>query len=190
MLNRQEIKKIPKAGEQAPQFVSQMVDGSSFDLWQVSDTTTVYLSFLRYTSCPVCNYRIHELMENYDELRANGVFPIIVFESETSDLEKYISYYKIPIPIIADPESKLYDLYEVEDNVVKTLISSGSDGLEEQFQLGNDLFYDDAPIEEEGNTSRLPADFVIRNGKFLKSKFGKHIGDHLPISDILVFSNI
>ncbi len=175
----------PLENKSAPHFTAQTVSGKQFDLQQASDTTIVYIGFLRFSSCPVCNFRVHELIGKMDEFKNKGILPIIVFESSREDLEKYADFYKIPFEMIPDLDKELYDLYEVEENIIKLTINSTGDEVDELFEVGEDLFYDDAPMAPKGNQSRLPADFVISKGKFIKTNYGRHIGDSMPIENIL-----
>ncbi|HDY76031.1 MAG TPA: redoxin domain-containing protein [Candidatus Marinimicrobia bacterium] len=135
------------------------------------------LSFFRYASCPACNMRIQNLLQEYDELKQNGLSILAVFESPKDSIMKYVGKSELPFSVIPDHERKLYKLYGVESSWLG-YIMGGSTVIK---ALWNGFM----PGKMEGVFSMIPADFLINpDGTIYTAYYGKNIGDHLPIRRI------
>ncbi|MBV1756715.1 MAG: AhpC/TSA family protein [Dethiosulfatibacter sp.] len=140
----------------------------------------ILLSFYRYASCPLCNLRVSELIEQDDYFKEKGLELIAIFQSPADRILEYVGKQNTPFPIIADPEQRLYKLYGVEVSglgLIKALFKPGKfkEALNKGFHTGT----------MEGPKSRIPADFLIdEKGIILKAYYGKDIGDHMPIEMI------
>ncbi|NGM74557.1 redoxin domain-containing protein [Sphingobacterium sp. SGL-16] len=84
----------------------------------------VLIAFFRYAGCPVCNYRVHELIENYDKIQSKGYNIIAVFESDNKVLKDYLIETPILFLVIGDPKFALYKKYAVEKSFWKILRSA------------------------------------------------------------------
>ena len=138
------------------------------------------LSFFRYASCPACNLRIQNLLQEYDELKEKGLSIIAVFESPIDSIMKYVGKNELPFPIIPDPERNLYKLYGVESSWLGYIM--GAPTVMKAILKG---FF---PGKMEGDKAIVPADFLINpDGTIHTAYYGKNIGDHLLISNISSF---
>ncbi len=138
------------------------------------------LSFYRYASCPLCNMRVHDLLENYEKFQEGGMEMIGFFQSPKKSILEYVGKQDAPFPIIPDPKRKIYKEYGIESSlwgyikggmikIVKMMKAFSSFGIGRM----------------EGSKTLIPADFLI--GPDLKIEvayYGKDIGDHIPIDDI------
>jgi len=140
----------------------------------------ILLSFYRYASCPLCNLRVHELIETKKQFEAYGIELIAVFQSSIEQIKMYVGSQDVPFPIIADPEQKLYKLYGVKTSIIKTLLSIFKlNRMKEAHRKGYKIGKSDGPI------TRVPADFLINEHFVVElSYYGKDISDHLPIKEI------
>lgn len=173
-----------KVGQKAPDFVCQTSTRDSVSITGLRHKK-ILLAFFRYAGCPVCNYRMHELIQNYDRIRENGFEIIAVFESDNLVLQKYTNDTSIPFPVIGDPHHILYKKYHVNRSFWKTLKSAFSSTLRKEAQKGMDLFHRET-YKRDGSLSRIPADFIIdENGTIQQAYYGNNIGDHLPLHNIL-----
>lgn len=135
----------------------------------------VWLAFFRYAACPLCNLRVHEMIQRHRELKKKGIQILAVFQSDEKSIAKYVGQQKPPFPLIADPEEKLYKRFGLKK------------GLWAFFHPGNSFLFLKALLKgfrgmnPEGTVTRVPGDFLIAPGLKLKTEYhGKKIGDHIP----------
>ncbi|MCP4443455.1 MAG: AhpC/TSA family protein [Aureispira sp.] len=178
-----------EVGDKAPNINIKDVKGDKLNLKSLAKDQKVLLVFLRHAWCPVCNFRTHELIKNYEALKAKGYEIVVVYESKQEKLIDYVEDKKLPYRVIADPEGDLYKLYRVERSQKKMKLGIGKKGFKELYAEGTKLYGEKGleayKAEGEGETSMLiPADFVIEGQKITTSYYGKFLGDHLAIKDI------
>jgi peroxiredoxin len=68
-----------QANQLARPFTSSDIFGEPISLADYEDKKLL-LSFYRYASCPLCNLRIHDLIERYDDLKARGLHTLAIFQ--------------------------------------------------------------------------------------------------------------
>lgn len=172
-----------KIGDKAPDFKTIDSVGDTIKLSNHKGQK-VLIAFFRYAGCPVCNFRVHELIENYDSISSKGYKIIAIYESSNITLKEYLSETQVPFAVIGDPKLRLYKGYSVERSFWKMLGSAFKKQPKEAMKKGNKLF--SKKYERDGNLTRLPADFIVDENGILKVvHYGKNIGDHLPITEIL-----
>ena len=102
-----------KAGDRLPPVTLIPVYGDSLNTSTLNGKK-ILLTFNRYVSCPLCNFRTHELLEYYDTLKQKGLIIISIYESTKEQLSEYAKKEDVPFIMIADPEEKLYRLFRVK----------------------------------------------------------------------------
>jgi len=139
------------------------------------------LSFYRYASCPLCNLRINQLIQQYNSFHDNGLEMLAFFQSPKESILEYVGKHDAPFSIIADPNRKVYRTYGVESSWIGFFkgsvlkISRLKEAIEKGFKPGR----------MEGNKALIPADFLIdEDQNIVRAYYGKDIGDHLPIEEI------
>jgi thioredoxin-dependent peroxiredoxin len=143
----------------------------------------ILLAFFRYVGCPVCHFRVNELVENYDSIQAMGYTILAIYESDNVTLSAYLSEYPLPFHVIGDPHLELYKKLGIEKSGWRMLTSLFSRQTLTARKRGSKLFKN--KIRRYGSLSRLPADFLIdENGIIIKVHYGTHIADHMPLSEI------
>jgi thioredoxin-dependent peroxiredoxin len=168
----------------APEFEIKSVQGETISIGRYKGKK-ILLAFFRFAGCPVCNVRIHSLMENYTKLKDQHIEVIAVFESGNELLAGYIKDAGIPFPVIGDHELTLYKKYGVQKSVLKMLNTMFKKTPKQQMKKGKALFAENK-YKQDGSMTRMPADFVIdEKGEIKIVHYGKYIGDHLPLSLIL-----
>jgi thioredoxin-dependent peroxiredoxin len=173
-----------KVGQKAPNFTVLDSHQDTVSLRKFSNQK-VLLAFFRYAGCPVCNFRMHELIQNYNYLKAQGYMVIAVFESDNKVLAEYSQDNSIPFFIIGDPKLELYKKYGIQKSFWKTLKSAFHGSLRKEAVRGLGLFKG-KKYKRDGNMTRLPADFIIdETGTIRVAYYGRTIDDHLPMKDIL-----
>lgn len=170
-------------GEAAPIFQTTDIFGNEINL-EALRGHPVLLSFYRYSSCSVCNFRVHKLITKYPEYQAKGLAIIAVFESPVENIRQYVGKQDAPFPIIADPQTRLYDLYGVETSEAKVQASLQNTLTQTVAQSAVAQGY---PLmrEDGGNFNRMPADFLIdADGIIRDALYSEIIGEHLPLERI------
>jgi len=167
----------------APTFKAKDIYDKEFNLLTNRDKVLI-VSFFRYASCPLCNLRVHELTQNYSKLK-NKFDIVLIFQSPTIKINKYVTKQDIPYVIIPDPDKYLYNLYKVESSWI-AFIKAWTTKISRIFDA---VFkHNFIPGSIEGEIHKVPADFIIdTDNKILKAYYGKDIGDHLALSEIYTF---
>ena len=168
-----------QVGTTAPSFERQAVMGQNINLTDYQEQK-VLLAFFRYAGCPVCNFRMHELMNEYEQLQERGIAVIAVFESSEEMLQSYLKDTPVPFPVIADPELELYDAYQVNKSLGKMMNTLFKKQPKKDMKAGKALF-NGKSYKRDGAQTRIPADFLIEKGVILEAHYGKYVGDHLPM---------
>ncbi len=171
-----------KKGDNAPIFKVSDIFGNVIDL-EAYRGKKILLSFYRYASCPFCNFRIHNLVEEHSKLREKGLYIIAFFQSPKKNLVKYMDKQNTPFPIIPDPFKTEYKKYGVEKSFWGFLKSGLR--VKDFCKALNKGFL---PAKPDGDYTTVPADFLINPDLTINTAYyGKDIGDHIPIDEIFNF---
>ncbi|MCW5648174.1 MAG: AhpC/TSA family protein [Ramlibacter sp.] len=139
----------------------------------------VLLSFYRYASCPVCNFRMRAIIQHYPEWSGQGLHVVSVFQSPVESIRQYVGRQDAPFPIVADPDLTHYRRFGVEARW-RGLFSLGvAITALKAFRSGF------LPGRVDGPFERTPADFLIApDGRIALAHYGANIDDHIPIATI------
>jgi len=167
-----------KAGSTAPAFNAVDFLGEAVNL-EAMRGAPVLLSFYRYASCPVCNLRVHSLIEAFPGWSAQGLAIIGVFQSPRASIGQYVGRQDAPFPIVPDPEMVFYKRFGVESRW-RGLVSAGAmRAALKAFKKGF------KPGAVDGPFHRTPADFLIdADGRIAVAHYGRDIDDHIPLDTI------
>ncbi len=166
----------------APLFETTDVFGVPFSLSAHNKGNKVFLVFMRFAGCPVCHFRVHQLVKNADRFKKKNIKVVLVYESSKSTMTEYLHGEKLPFTFITDPENKIYKLYAVETSFGK-LISSIFKGMVNKAASGRKLFK--KKIVDDGKVTRMNAEFLIdETGKLTKVHYAEFLGDDLAINDL------
>lgn len=173
-----------KEGQVAPTFVVVDSKGDTINIEKLKGKK-VFLAFFRYASCPVCNFRMNEIIQNYEAIQAKGYEFIAVFESNNATLQQYLTETQVPFPIVGDPDLVLYKKYGVQKSFWRMVGSMFNKKTRSNLKEGK-VLVKGKNLKRDGQMSRIPADFLIdENGVITKAYYGTNIGDHLPLETIL-----
>ncbi len=181
MANGQKLEK----GDKAPTFTMETINGESLDLDNLNkEGKTVFISFLRYAGCPVCNLRVHELSKQYEDLMARNIQMIVVFESSKETLLEYTKDADSPFPIVSDEDNVFYDSFGVKKSFGKVLKTAFNKDAKSKMKKGKEL-YGDKEYKRDGALTRITADFVINTKGIIETAYyGTYIGDHLDLDSL------
>lgn len=170
-----------KIGDRVPDFSIKDIDGNTIQMSNNVGKKTL-LVFFRFASCPLCTVRFVQLIQNYSKYQSKGLNIIAIFESSPEFINRYITdKRKVPFPIVADLEGKLYKLYNVKKSIKGTVI-----GMFRIFKMLKGMWASNfAMAKPDGSISRVPADFLI--DPLLRVSdcyYGSDIGDHIALNRI------
>jgi len=138
------------------------------------------LSFYRYASCPLCNLRVHNLVQRYPQYHEKGLEMLGFFQSPAETIYRYVGKQDAPFSIVPDPGLEVYRLYGVEGSLVGFLKASLKVG--DMISAVRKGFL---PGKMDGVKTMVPADFLIGPDLIVeRAYYGKDIGDHMPIPEI------
>ena len=170
-----------KAGDTSPDFTATAWDGEQYTLSALRGHK-VWLGFFRYASCPLCNMRVHHMIERYDALSDAGLRILTVFQSPAESVARYVGKQTPPFPILCDPGEELYALYGLQKSLAGFLAPSNTVGLAKAAKMGY------TPGKMEGTKTRIPGDFLIDpQGQIVDVFHGKNISEHIPFERIEQF---
>ena len=143
----------------------------------------ILITFNRYVSCPLCNFRTHELLSVYDTLKKNNLVIISIYESKKETLTEYTKQEDIPFIMIADPQEILYRQFKVQKSWWKSFIGLFNH-YKEKHSAGKKLFK--STYKRDGHLNLIGADFLIDENSIVQiAYYGKFAGDHLPVVEIV-----
>lgn|SRR5690606_2000686 len=168
-------------GQSAPGFVASTWDGDSVELAKLRGGR-VWLAFFRYAACPLCNLRVHHMIQRADQYAASGLQLVSVFQSPANKMREYVGKQAPPFPLISDPAEELYGLYGLS----KSLFGMAAPGnVKKALDAARAGF---APGVPDGTLTRLPADFLIDEAGTLQDVFyAREIGEHIPFERVDAF---
>ena len=172
-----------QAGAQAPDFTAVDLEGRSVSLAPLKGQK-VWLSFFRFAACPLCSYRILELLTNWDRLFSAYDFTLVtVWQSPQSKLEEIKERYTPSFTLIPDPDMELYKLYGVEAGLTKFFSSEVPKGLARARKAGIRVLR-----TWDGPAGRCPADFLIsEEGEIQVAFYGTNVANMIPYEQVTEF---
>jgi len=145
------------------------------------------LSFYREATCAFCNYRIYQLSQQVEKLSNNGVRLINIFVSDSRNIERVFQRQFESMVMVSDPDRVFYKEYGIQKashvDKIKAIVGR-------LFPLirGNILLARSG-AKIEADSRLLPADFLISpDGYIKKVYYGRDIGDHIPLKELLEFA--
>lgn len=172
----------PETGKFAPTFRALTFDGKMVDLVALRGKK-VWLTFYRYSTCPLCNLHIAEVARRYPALRDAGVEVLAVFDSRVPDFYNPGKVENPPFSMISDSNGDLYRLYETRKSLFGVLRPSVLIRLIKAVFSG---FPQGAVL---GEFSQLPSSFLIDpNGMIREVRHGRTAVDFPPWSQLEAFS--
>lgn len=135
----------------------------------------------RYAACPFCSLRIDRIERRASELHDVGVEMLVVFPSPSARIEKYYPPASTPFTVVSDTEEVLYDRLGSKTSVLGTLRTA----IDLPVVLKAETTYPRNPLAIDGPFTRLPADYLVRDGTIERSRVGRRLDDGLELDDVL-----
>ena len=176
-------------GMRAPTFEAKSYDGNSVNI-NTYIGSKVWIIFYRYATCPLCALHLSEVRNLLPELKANNTKVIAVYESTPDQFLKADTggtaelLQSLDIPLIADPQRKLYRAYRSRTNKLMLLHPSTF----KTFFNAKKQNYRQGSID--GDIGQLPAHFLIdEQGKVVEAFYGRNLTDHISVDRLRTFVN-
>lgn len=167
-------------GQAAKPFQVTDIAGNDISLETYRDKKLL-LSFYRYAACPLCNLRVHNIIQQLPGLHEKGLHVLAFFESSKESILKHVGKQEAPFPVIPDPGLSVYKAYGVESSWPRFLMSM----VIKMPTIIKAMFSGFPPGKLENKFAMLPADFLIGPDlKIERAYYGSNIGDHLHIREI------
>jgi peroxiredoxin len=167
-------------GQDAPPFVAETLNAGSIG---VPSQKLVHLQFRRFAGCPICNLHLRSVAKRIDEVRAAGVTEVAVFHSRAETMRPFQG--NLPFDVIADPERRLYTLYDVTSSARSILDPRAWPA----YVRGAFARHRSSTFTGEGGHTGLPADFLVgTDGRLVAVHYGKHADDQWSVDEILALA--
>lgn len=101
-----------KEGNKAPAFTGKDQDGKKISLSDYKGKKLI-LYFYSEADSPTCTIESCNLRDNYSSLKKKGFEVVGVSPDDEKKQKKFEIKYKLPFPLIADPENKITEMYGV-----------------------------------------------------------------------------
>lgn len=166
---------------EAPDLTLDTWDGSTVRLADHRGRK-VWLAFFRYASCPLCNLRVHQMIERHAGYAESGLDVLGVFQSPPGSMRRYVATQAPPFPLLCDPEERVYARYGCESSLAGYVAPTNGPVLARAMSQGF------LPGRMEGTKTRLPADFLIdEEGVVQEAFYASAIADHIPFERVDAF---
>jgi peroxiredoxin len=167
-------------GAIAPDFTAKTVDGTEVNLADYRGQP-LWLAFFRYAMCPLCNFRIHQLIQVWPEkFEKRGITMLGVFQSPPHKLEGLVERHSPPFSVISNPEMELYKLYRIEKKWGGAFGAETREAMRGAAGAGIPLIK-----AWDGPPNRVPADFLIDGDGTIQTTFyGENIAQHIPFEQV------
>ena len=175
-----------KSGDILPDFTFDTPFEKGKSLYAVAGGKPVFLLFLRYYGCRVCQLDIRELKKDYARFTQKGAKVLVVLQSKPELLAGKEEPNDLPFDIVCDPAQKLYR--ELEIAPAKSEADMASPELAEKINKAKEMGL--VHGEYEGNELQLPALFLLDGeGKVLYSHYAKNLTDMPTHDEMLALLN-
>ena len=104
---------VPKAGDKAPVFTGQDQDGKTFKLKSLIGEKIVLLYFYPKDNTPGCTKEACGFRDRLGDLQKDNVEVIGVSFDSAASHKKFIADFNLNFRLLADPDGKIVDLYDV-----------------------------------------------------------------------------
>jgi peroxiredoxin len=150
----------------------------------------VFIGFFRHAGCPFCNLRVHHLMKIREKLLERNMEMIFFFESKKELMMQSIFHKEVsPVPLIADPEKKWYNIYGIENSLLKTSMSHLTLFIQTAITARKKKLPIYAMASGE-SFSTIPAEFLLDENLIIrKIHYAKNLNDRISIDTILDFAS-
>lgn len=96
------LKKVPKVGDNLPNFILSNQDGKNISLLDLQSRGPVIINFFRGAWCPYCNIELEALQENFPELEKFGASLVVISPQNHENALKTQKSKKLSFDVLVD----------------------------------------------------------------------------------------
>ena len=166
-------------GDPAPKFERQPVFGLPV---QVPSKQPLLLCFVRSLSSPLTRERMAQLQLRHGDFDVQGIRVAAITDSKPEVAQDFVPRYHVLFPVVCDPEQRLFEAWGVggHNPVLGRLRGLGVANVRGAFRA---LKHGVGPIERR--QLRLPAQFLIQDGKILAAHYAQSVGEDMGLDAML-----
>ena len=173
-----------KVGDKIRDLKLPTIDGKTFDISEHKGKN-IFISWLRFSGCPFCHLRVNELT-NAEDKYGKDFANVAIFSCNVDALKKTASRHGTNIIVAADENRKYFDKYDMPRSLAR--VSLGI--LISPLRMMRAVFKGYAAPSFNGAFNAVPVDVMInKKGIVEKVKYSAHTTDHIPVSEVIEFSN-
>jgi thioredoxin-dependent peroxiredoxin len=170
-----------REGDRAPAFELADMDGRMRSLAQCQGQA-VWLAFFRFTACPFCLRRVHQLSLESERISHLPLRRFAVFPSPPELLKKYLTKFPLPFEVLTDPGEEVTEAYGLARSVLGTMKS-----LRRPSRIAEGIRAADqwSPLDGGGSKIRIPGDFLLDTDHRVRvAHYGSEADDGIPLEDL------
>ena len=162
------------SGNMAPDFTYETPWEKDLRFSETVKKGPVFLMFLRYYGCTMCQLEMHKLAKDYAKIAATGAKVLVVLQSAPQGIRDQIKKGDLPFEIVCDPEKKLFDLYDVRPAIHESELFSPALLVAAAEAMALGLKHG----AYEGDEKQLPALFFIKKDLSIGyARYARNLGD-------------
>ena len=173
-----------KVGDKIDELKLPAIDGKTFDISQ-HQGKNIFISWLRFSGCPFCHLRVNELT-NAEDKYGKDFANVAIFSCNVDALKKTSTKHGNNIIIAADEERTYFNKYDMPLSMTRVMLGLTISPL----RMMRAVFKGYAAPSFNGSFTAIPVDMMInKKGIVEKVKYASHTTDHIPLSEVIEFSN-
>ena len=173
-----------KVGDKIRDLKLPTIDGKTFDISE-HQGKNIFISWLRFSGCPLCHLRVNELT-NAEDKYGKDFTNVAIFSCNVDALKKTATKHGNNIIIAADQERTYFNKYDMPLSMARVMLGLTISPL----RMMRAVFKGYAAPSVNGAFNAVPVDLMInKKGIVEKVKYASHTTDHIPLSEVIEFSN-
>ena len=173
-----------KVGDKIRNLKLPTIDGKTFDISQ-HQGKNIFISWLRFSGCPLCHLRVNELT-NAEDKYGKDFTNVAIFSCNVDALKKTSTKHGNNIIIAADEERTYFNKYDMPLSLTRVMLGLTISPL----RMIRAVFKGYAAPSFNGSFTAIPVDMMInKKGIVEKVRYASHTTDHIPLSEVIEFSN-
>ena len=173
-----------KVGDKIDDLKLPAIDGKTFDISQ-HQGKNIFISWLRFSGCPLCHLRVNELT-NAEDKYGKDFTNVAIFSCNVDALKKTATKHGNSIIFAADEDRTYFNKYDMPLSMARVILGLTISPI----RMMRAVFKGYAAPSFNGSFTAIPVDMMInKKGIVEKVKYASHTTDHIPISEVIEFSN-
>ena len=173
-----------KVGDKIDDLKLPAIDGKTFDISQ-HQGKNIFISWLRFSGCPLCHLRVNELT-NAEDKYGKDFTNVAIFSCNVDALKKTSTKHGNNIIIAADEDRTYFNKYDMPLSMARVILGLTISPI----RMMRAVFKGYAAPSFNGSFTAIPVDMMInKKGIVEKVKYASHTTDHIPLSEVIEFSN-